>query len=69
MDNDQLKDEMEKWLIAMELRMDKITATVTGAIFGRLDKLETHVLDRIEAMEKRVTRQGGILQELKQGRA
>lgn len=59
MDNEQLKDEMEKWLMVMELRMtDKIKA----AIFERIDKSETRLMDRIEAMEKRVIRQGGLLQ-------
>ncbi len=55
MDNDQLKDSLEKWMMAMELRLEQKLAL-------RLDKLETRILDRIEAMEKRVSRQGGLVQ-------
>jgi hypothetical protein len=54
MDNDQLKDELEKWLMVMELRMtDKITSKITDAmtarfnkIDARLDQIDGHILSR-----------------------
>jgi len=47
MDNDQLLNEVKAGF---------------EALAARLDKMEMHVLDRIDAMEKRVQRQGGLVQ-------
>jgi hypothetical protein len=65
MDNEQLieigkmLDEKVRFL-ASALGTDM--QSLETRILARVDRAETNVLDRIEAMEKRVTKQGGILQ-------
>jgi hypothetical protein len=69
MDNEQLNEigqmmdqRFESFGAALDQRIESALELFKVQIFQHIDKSETHVMDRIEAMEKRVIRQGGMLQ-------